>query len=213
MHPISLLKATLSLALLSVTSLPTLTAQSAPLQAQATVDRAAAHIQLAARGTPFSPVVLMFSNAQPLVQGIPTPWGLLCLDPATIVASVSVQLDGSGVVALQSHLPRPFGAFTLSVQAVQFVGTSLQLTNVAAFVGNEVAGVANTLTYSGGTFTAAATGNRGDLIEVKTDDGTVIAAGAVQADGSTVNLGGQVPAGAQWIGLYRNGVRIAFVRC
>ncbi len=199
-----------SLCLLAAT---TLTAQRAPLMATATVDRTAAHINLTVSGAPLSTMFLMFSTQQPLAQGIPTPYGLLCLDPASIVATVPVQLDALGRATLQGHFPRPYSPFVLSVQGVVFSGTSVQLVNVAAFAGGEVANVANTITYSGGTFTAAATGNRGDQIEVKTDNGTVIGAGAVQADGSTVNLSGGVPGGTTSIGLYRNGVLISWVRC
>lgn len=190
-----------------------LTAQRAPLMASATVDRAAAHVNLAVSGAPHSTMVLMFSTQQPLPQGINTPWGLLCLDPASIIASIPVQLDATGHAMVQGHFPRPYSPFVLSVQGVALAGTGAQLVNVAVFAGGEIGNVANTLTYSAGTFTAAATGNRGDQIEVKTDNGTVIGAGAVQADGSTVNLSGGVPAGTSSVGLYRNGVLISWVRC
>lgn len=194
-------------------SVASLAAQRAPLMASATVDRTAAHIDLTVTGAPNSTMVLMFSTQQPLLHPIQTPWGQLCLDPGSIIASVPVQLDGFGRANLRGHFTRPYSPFVLSVQGVTFVGTNAQLVNVAVFAGGEALNAANTITYSAGTFTAAATGNRGDQIEVKTNDGTLIGAGAVQADGSTVNLSGGVPAGATSIGLYRNGVLISWVRC
>jgi hypothetical protein len=208
----SLLRSLLGLTLLTAA----LTAQTRPpLSAAVQLDRARAQIQIVASGAPRSTMYLMFSVQHVLQQSIRTPWGLLRLDPTSIVATVPIQLDQLGLASMQAVLPRPYDPFVLSVQAVTLQGTAIQLTNAIGFAGagNAPGNVANVLSYSSGTFTAAATGNRGDQIEVKTDNGTVIAAGAVQADGSTVNLSGSVPAGTTSVGLYRNGVLISWVRC
>ena len=186
-----------------------------PISGMVHLDRSQAQINIVASGAPRSTMLLMFSTQHLLQQALPTPWGLLHLNPASIVATVPIQLDSMGLATISGVLPRPYDPFLLSVQAVVLSQTGLNLANVVAFAGagNAAGNVANVLSYSGGTFTASADGNRGDQIEVKTDNGTVIGAGAVQQDGSSVNLSGGVPAGTQWVGLYRNGVLISWVRC
>jgi len=191
-----------------------LTAQSRALSGHVGLDPRAATIRIQASGAPHGTMALMFSTQHLLQQGIRTPWGVLMLDPTSIVATVPIQLDNLGLSSIQGILPRPYDPFILSVQAVVLSPSGAVLSNPVEFAGaGNVANVANVLSYNGGSFSASADGNRGDLIEVKNDAGVVLGAGTVQQNGSSVNLSGSVPAGTTWVGLYRNGVLISWVRC
>lgn len=186
------------------------------LQMAAQLTNGRVHLDFQIQGPPGGFAALMFAPGQLIVPPLPTPWGDLFLNPNTMFG-VGVPLDATGRGHIAFTL-RPTTPFLMGAQAILVdPALNLQLSNPAAFAG----AVGQTLTYSGGKFTASATGARGAqiVVKVKKKSGNrdELAAGAVQNEGEPVNLAGDVPVDPndppEFIELYIDGVLVSWVRC